>query len=34
MDEELRLQEDVIASWVRLTGILKNTRLTQGMIYN
>lgn len=34
MDEQLRLQEDVIASWVRLTGILKNTRLTQGMIYN
>ena len=34
MDEDLRLQEDVISSWVRLTGILKNTRLTQGMIYN
>lgn len=34
MDETLKLKEDLIASWVRLTGILKNTRLTQGMIYN
>ena len=34
MEEERRLQEDVIASWVRLTGLLKNTRLTHGMIYN
>lgn len=34
MDKDLRLQEDIIVSWVRLTGILKNTRLTQGMIYN
>lgn len=28
------LQENVIMSWVRLTGMLKNTRLTKGMIYN
>ena len=34
MDEDLRLEENVIASWVRLTGLLKNTRLTKGMIYN
>ncbi len=34
MNEELRLEENVIAAWVRLTGLLKNTRLTKGMIYN
>ncbi len=34
MKEDLRLEEDVIAAWVRLTGILKNTRLTKGMNYN
>ena len=28
------LNENVIISWVRLTGILKNTRLTQDLIYN
>ncbi len=32
--EELELEEEVITAWVRLTGILKNTRLTKGMIYN
>ena len=34
MSESDILQEDIIVSWVRLTGILKNTRLTKGMIYN
>lgn len=28
------LEEQVITAWVRLTGVLKNTRITQGMIYN
>ncbi len=32
--DDLGLQEDVIIAWVRLTAILKNTRITQGMIYN
>lgn len=34
MKKTFKLEEEVILSWVRLTGILKNTRLTQGMIYN
>ena len=34
MNEDLQLKENVIAAWVRLTGLLKNTRLTKGMIYN
>lgn len=34
MDRETDLYERVIAAWVKLTGILKNTRITQGMIYN
>ncbi len=34
MDKHYQLLEDVIVSWVRLTGLLKNTRLTRGMIYN
>lgn len=28
------LEERVISAWVRMTGILKNTRITQNMIYN
>ncbi len=28
------LEEDIITAWVKLTGALKNTRITQGMIYN
>lgn len=28
------LDEDLIVAWVKLTGALKNTRITQGMIYN
>ena len=28
------LEEQVITAWVKLTGVLKNTRITQGMIYN
>ncbi len=28
------LEERVITAWVELTGALKNTRITQGMIYN
>lgn len=33
-EENLKIDEDVIVSWVRLTGILKNGRLTNGLIYN
>ena len=29
-----RLEEQLITAWVRLTGILKNTRITKGMVYN
>ena len=28
------MNEKIILAWVKLTGALKNTRLTQGMIYN
>ena len=28
------LDEQIISAWIRLTGVFKNTRLTQGMIYN
>ena len=28
------LEEQVISAWVRLTGLLKNTRITKGMVYN
>ena len=28
------LEEQLISAWVRLTGILKNTRSTKGMVYN
>lgn len=28
------LEERIISAWVKLTGILKNTRITQDMIYN
>ena len=31
---EQPLEEAVITAWVRLTGILKNTRITKGMVYN
>ena len=31
---DIELQEDLIISWVRLTGLLKNIRLTRGMIFN
>ncbi len=34
MEENEALVEDIIASWVRLTGVLKNTRLTDGLLYN
>lgn len=34
MKQDLQLEEEVIAAWVKLTGLLKNTRLSQGMIYN
>ena len=33
-DENLQINEDIVVSWVRLTGILKNGRLTDGLIYN
>lgn len=29
-----KLEESLITAWVRLTGVLKNTRITQGMNYN
>lgn len=32
--ENEKLDEALIISWVRLTGTLKNTRMTNGMIYN
>ena len=28
------MNEKLILAWVKLTGVLKNTRITQGMIYN
>ena len=28
------MEERLIAAWVTLTGVLKNTRMTQGMVYN
>ncbi len=34
MAENTELNEEVIRSWIKLTGVLKNTRITQGMIYN
>ncbi len=32
--KDTELNEALIVAWIRLTGILKNTRITQGMIYN
>ena len=32
--QENSLEEQLISAWVRLTGILKNTRITTGMVYN
>lgn len=34
MDEKIELEEELVTAWVRLTAALKNTRITQGMIYN
>ena len=34
MAERNELEENLILAWVKLTGELKNTRITQGMIYN
>ncbi len=34
MDKNFSLEENIIAAWVRLTGVLKNTRLTDGLQYN
>ncbi len=31
-DKKIELNEQLITAWVKLTGILKNTRITQGMI--
>lgn len=28
------LEEELVTAWVRLTAVLKNSRITQGMIYN
>ncbi len=33
-NQRAELDEKLIASWVKLTGTLKNTRITHGMIYN
>ncbi len=32
--QRVELDERLIVSWVKLTGTLKNTRITRGMIYN
>ena len=32
--QDNELEENLITAWVKLTGELKNTRITQGMIYN
>ncbi len=34
MNMDQTLEEQVISAWVRLTGVLKNTRITKGMVYN
>lgn len=34
MDENRKLEDELIDAWVLLTSTLKNTRLTNGMIYN
>ena len=34
MRETEELEESLIIAWVKLTGLLKNTRMTRGMIYN
>lgn len=34
MEENRELLENLIVSWIRLTGVLKNTRITKNMIYN
>ena len=34
MTDDKRFEEQIISAWIRLTGLLKNTRITQGMIYN
>lgn len=31
---ENNLEEELVTAWVRLTAALKNSRITQGMIYN
>lgn len=33
-DENVKIDEEIVVAWVRLTGILKNGRLTNGLIYN
>lgn len=32
--QDVSLDEQLVSAWVRLTGILKNTRMTKGMVYN
>lgn len=34
MEHGQKLEENVIDAWVQITGLFKNTRLTQGLIYN
>lgn len=31
---DTQLEEDLILAWIHATGVLKNTRITQKMIYN
>ena len=33
-ERDRRLEEDLILAWLRATSVLKNTRITQKMIYN
>lgn len=34
IDMEHKTEEGLITAWVQLTGILKNTRITKGLVYN
>lgn len=34
MKGDTQLEEDLILAWIHATGVLKNTRITQKMIYN
>lgn len=34
IDMEHKTEEGLITAWVQLTGVLKNTRITKGLVYN